>query len=39
MATKKTTTNKKKAPLKNPGIKEDKLAYRYKAVDLFLGKM
>lgn len=28
--------NRKKAPLKNPGIKEDKIAYRYKAVDLFL---
>lgn len=26
-----------KAPLKNPGIKQDKIAYRYKAVDLFLG--
>jgi hypothetical protein len=25
--------------LKNPGIKEDKLAYRYKAIDLFLGKI
>ena len=31
--------NRKKAPLKNPGIKEDKLAYRYKAIDLFLGKV
>jgi asparagine synthase (glutamine-hydrolysing) len=31
--------DRKKAPLKNPGIKEDKLAYRYKAIDLFLGKM
>jgi asparagine synthase (glutamine-hydrolysing) len=31
--------NRKKAPLKNPGIKEDKLAYRYKAIDLFLGKI
>ena len=29
--------NRKKAPLKNPKIKEDKIAYRYKAVDLFLG--
>jgi len=29
--------NRDKAPLKNPGIKEDKIAYRYKAVDLFLG--
>lgn len=29
--------NRKKAPLKNPGIKEDKISYRYKAVDLFLG--
>ena len=28
--------NRKKAPLKNPQIKEDKIAYRYKAVDLFL---
>jgi asparagine synthase (glutamine-hydrolysing) len=28
--------NRKKAPLKNPKIKEDKIAYRYKAVDLFL---
>lgn len=28
--------NRDKAPLKNPGIKEDKIAYRYKAVDLFL---
>ncbi len=27
---------RKKAPLKNPEIKEDKIAYRYKAVDLFL---
>jgi len=31
--------SRKKAPLKNPGIKEDKLAYRYKAVDLFLGSI
>ena len=30
--------NREKAPLKNPGIKKDKVAYRYKAVDLFLGK-
>lgn len=30
--------NRKKAALKNPGIKEDKLAYRYKAVNLFLGE-
>ena len=30
--------NRDKAPLKNPGIKQDKIAYRYKAVDLFLGK-
>jgi asparagine synthase (glutamine-hydrolysing) len=30
--------NRKKAPLKNPGIKEDKLAYRYKAINLFLGE-
>lgn len=30
--------NREKAPLKNPGIKKDKIAYRYKAVDLFLGK-
>lgn len=30
--------NRKKAPLKNPGIKEDKISYRYKAVDLFLGE-
>ena len=29
--------NRTKAPLKNPGIKEDKIAYRYKAIDLFLG--
>jgi len=28
--------NRDKAPLKNPGIKEDKIAYRYKAIDLFL---
>ena len=28
--------NRKKAPLKNPGIKEDKIAYRYKAIDTFL---
>jgi asparagine synthase (glutamine-hydrolysing) len=28
--------NREKAPLKNPGIKKDKIAYRYKAVDLFL---
>lgn len=28
--------NRKKAPLKNPKIKEDKIAYRYKAVELFL---
>ena len=31
--------NRKKEALKNPGIKEDKLAYRYKAIDLFLGKV
>ena len=31
--------NRKKEALKNPGIKEDKLAYRYKAIDLFLGKI
>ncbi len=30
--------NRGKAPLKNPGIKKDKVAYRYKAVDLFLDK-
>lgn len=30
--------NRDKAPLKNPGIKKDKLSYRYKAVDLFLGE-
>lgn len=30
--------NRDKAPLKNPGIKEDKIAYRHKAVDLFLDK-
>jgi len=28
--------NRKKAPLKNPQIKEDKIAYRYKAVELFM---
>jgi asparagine synthase (glutamine-hydrolysing) len=28
--------NRDKAPLKNPGIKEDKIAYRYKAINLFL---
>jgi hypothetical protein len=28
--------NRKKEALKNPEIKEDKLAYRQKAVDLFL---
>jgi hypothetical protein len=28
--------NRDKAPLKNPNIKEDKIAYRYKAIDLFL---
>jgi asparagine synthase (glutamine-hydrolysing) len=27
-----------KAPLKNPEIKQDKILYRYKAVDLFLEK-
>jgi asparagine synthase (glutamine-hydrolysing) len=30
--------NRDKAPLKNPGIKEDKIAYRYKAINLFLGQ-
>lgn len=28
--------NRKKIPLKNPQIREDKIKYRYKAVDLFL---
>lgn len=28
--------NRDKAPLKNPGIKKDKISYRYKAIDLFL---
>ena len=28
--------NRKKVPLKNPQIKKDKLAYRQKAVELFL---
>jgi len=31
--------NRKKIPLKNPQLKEDKLAYRQKAVDLYLSKM
>ena len=30
--------DRKKAPLKNPEIKEDKIAYRFKAVELFLRK-
>lgn len=30
--------NRKKIPLKNPEIKEDKIAYRYKAVDLFMAR-
>lgn len=30
--------NRKKAPLKNPAIKEDKMKYRQEAVDLFLNK-
>ena len=30
--------NRDKAPLKNPGIKEDKISYRYRAVDLFLDR-
>lgn len=29
---------RKKAPLKNPEIKEDKLTYRYKAIELFLDR-
>ena len=28
--------NRKKIPLKNPQIREDKIKYRYKAVDLYL---
>jgi hypothetical protein len=28
--------DRKKEALKNPEIKQDKIAYRYKAVDLFL---
>jgi asparagine synthetase B (glutamine-hydrolysing) len=30
---------RKKIPLKNPQIKEDKIAYRQKAIDLFLSEM
>jgi asparagine synthase (glutamine-hydrolysing) len=33
-----SVVNRKKEALKNPEIKEDKLAYRQKAVDLFLSK-
>ena len=31
--------NRKKEALKNPEIKEDKLKYRQKAVDLFLAEV
>jgi len=31
--------DRKKIPLKNPQIKEDKIAYRRKAIDLFLSEM
>jgi hypothetical protein len=33
-----SVVNRKKEALKNPEIKENKLAYRQKAVDLFLSK-
>jgi asparagine synthase (glutamine-hydrolysing) len=33
-----SVVNRRKEALKNPEIKEDKLAYRQKAVDLFLSK-